>query len=133
MYYYNPYHSPYWGPRQQEGYICITEDQVEFEGGMEGTITTSEDEELSVVCFPIPLGPGQSVPPQGQEEEEDGGNGNGNGQDGMMPGFPFPGQGNGGGMPGFPGIGGGQGQSRTIGRRPYTRPSYYIYPGPRYW
>ncbi|MFG6150178.1 hypothetical protein [Halobacillus sp. B23F22_1] len=130
MYYHNPYY-PYQYSRQQEGYICIPEDQYDFEGGMEGTITTSDDEEVAVVCFPIPQGAAQPGAPQ---EEEDGnggngnganggnGNGNGNGQNGQggMPDLPFPGQGNGNGngggmLPGFPGQGNGNGQGGLPG------------------
>ncbi|MFG6118005.1 hypothetical protein [Thalassobacillus sp. B23F22_16] len=143
MYYYYPYQPmTYPGHRQQNGgqgpMVCFPQDSApQIEGGMEGTFTPSDGEELSVVCYPVPVqgapggpgqGNGQGNGNGGQEEIPYGeileqlpqpgqGNGNGNGQGGMMPQLPFPGQGgNGqGGMPGFPAPGQGNGQGMPGG------------------
>ncbi|WP_394218781.1 hypothetical protein [Halobacillus trueperi] len=127
MYQTNSY-PPYFHQRQQGAMICFPQGQgAQMQGGMQGTIKGEDGEEMTVTCYPLypqagaqngtgnqengtsngesgseGNGSGESggmqqmpqIPSQGQS-----GSGNGNG---MMPGFPFPGQNGNGTMPGFP-------------------------------
>ncbi|GEN52690.1 hypothetical protein [Halobacillus faecis] len=135
MYHMNSY-PPYLHQRQQGAMICFPQGQgAQMQGGMQGTITGENGEEMTVTCYPLyPQTGSQNGTGNGESNEETGSQGNGSGENGgmtqlpeipsqgqsgtgngngMMPGFPMPGQ-NGGGsgsgmMPGFPQPGGNQG------------------------